>query len=89
MPGCHPASSEFLRSCAYAVESSGVVRVGQYRETVCHMQFLLPLELAIPMKECLYNLMILSMVRILLFGQYCCLMQANNVFSSVSAQTSD
>lgn len=41
MPGCHPASSEFLRSGAYVVETSGVIRVCQYGETLSHVQFLI------------------------------------------------
>jgi len=49
MPGCHPASSEFLTSSAYADESSGVVGLCQRRETLYHhMQFLFHVEMAIP-----------------------------------------
>lgn len=42
MPGCHPVRSDFSRSSAYAIESCGVLRLCQYRETLYYnLQFLI------------------------------------------------
>lgn len=67
VPGCHPASSEFLRSSAYGVESSGVVSLCQYRETLSRMEFLIPWGTGYTNVKSLYNVMILSMVGFFLF----------------------
>lgn len=50
MPHCYPASSEFLRSSAYAVESSDVDGLYQYRESFYHhVQFVFHVEIVIAM----------------------------------------